>query len=234
MIYDPFLWFNPTYMIHCGYEAQRILQDSGQGISRDLRKAISESRAASILCLGINLLHKIELRIQLVDPKKEQSPDVRVMWKTPMPEGSKYREKGQFLDIEVVSFESNSPETQVDDFLKRTKFSVTKSYDPGTIILCFIDRDITNGILWRDVQASLVSLTPRNDTFLIGRTHPSKMIYQMARVHPQFDSIIKIDVLEEAKKKYVEPEGTLFLNQPLPNQKTNRVLKRGINPFLED
>lgn len=234
MIYDPYVWFNPPYMIHCGVEAQKYFQQSGISISSNLAKAINESRAASILCLGINKIQNLELRVQLVNEKNEQSTDIRAMYELPMPESNKFDEKAEYWDIQVVTFEKHSPETQVDDFVKRTKFAAKKGYDRETIILCFIDRNITNGKLWKDVHKELRHLKPKNNTFLLGKTHPTKAIYAMARVHPYLDSVVEIDVLEEAKKKYRKPGGALFANLALPNQRTSREPRSGINPFLED
>lgn len=233
MIYDSYIWFNPAYMVHCGIEAQKHYQETGVLIPSELGKAINESRAASILCLGINRLQNFELRVQLVNPK-EQSPDIRVMYEVATPGNEKFDEKAEYWDIEVVTFEKNSPETQVDDFLKRTKLAAGKSYDNKTIILCLIDKEVTNGKLWKDVHRELVKLRTNNSIFLLGKTRADKAIYAIARVNPSLDSIIEIDVLEESKKKYRKPGGTLFANLALPNQRTNRKPKSGINPFLDD
>lgn len=220
-------------MIQCGIQAQKQFRDQGHKVSSEIQHALNESLATAIACFGFNKLMGKEFRIQLVDPK-ERSPDIRVMYETPAPKDSKYDEWANYWDIEVVTLDEHSPEQNVDDFLKRTKFATTKAYDKETIILCYINKDITHGKLWKDINKELAKLAPKNNTFLLGRTHPANFTYCLARVHPHLDSLINIDVPEDAKKIYKKPGSTLFINLPLPNQKTTRQARSGINPFLED
>lgn len=217
-------------MIQCGIQAQEHFDSANQKISSDMKKAITESYATSVMALGANQLLDRQLRIQLVDPK-ERSPDNRLMYEVAMPPGSKHDFNMEYWDVEVVTLEEHSNE-QVDDFLKRTKLASTKSYDQETIILCYINRDIANGKLWSDVSDELKKLNTPNNIFLIGKIHPTKPIYQLARVNPTFDSIIEYDVNEEVKKPYDKTGGTLFT--PIPLEKVTRKPRRGINPFLED
>ncbi|MGH7196382.1 MAG: hypothetical protein ACREGJ_01290 [Candidatus Saccharimonadales bacterium] len=132
-------------------------------MSSEMRDAINESRATAIACLGFNKLMDNEFRLQLVDPK-QQSPDIRVAYEVPAPEGSKHDEWLNYWDIEIVTLDEHSPEQNVDDFLKRTKFAATKAYDKETIILCYINKDIVHGKLWKDVNKELAKLTPQNNT----------------------------------------------------------------------
>lgn len=163
MIYDPYVWFTPAYMIQCGVQAQKQFREQGVKVSSEMRDAINESRATAIACLGFNKLMDNEFRLQLVDPK-QQSPDIRVAYEVPAPEGSKHDEWLNYWDIEIVTLDEHSPEQNVDDFLKRTKFAATKAYDKETIILCYINKDIVHGKLWKDVNKELAKLTPQNNT----------------------------------------------------------------------
>lgn len=233
MIYDPYVWFTPAYMIQCGIQARKQFQNQNTKVSSEMRDAFNESLATSIACLGFNKLMKAEFRLQLVSPK-EQSPDIRVVYEVSAPKGSKYDTQLNYWDIEVVTLDEHSPEQNVDDFLKRTKFAATKAYDKETIILCYINKDIVHGKLWKDVNKELAKLTPKNNTFLLARSHPTNFTYYLARVHPHFDSLTEIDVSEDMKKAYKKPGGTLFANMPLPNHRTKREQRSGINPFLED
>lgn len=230
MIYDPLVWFNPAYMIHCGIEARRQLEKGGSKITSDVHKAIEESFCSSVMALGVNRLLNLQLKVQLVDPK-EQSPDIRMMYELPMPESDKFDEKAEYWDVEVVTLGEYSPE-QVDDFLKKTKLASNKAYDKATIILCYINKNVEKGKLWRDVSAELSKLSSPNNVFLLGRAHPTEAVYQIARVNPRFDSIIEFSVMEEAKKTYNKPGGTLFTK--IIGRKTKRKQRSGINPFLED
>ena len=141
---------------------------------------------------------------------------------------------GTILGYEVVTLDEHSPEQDADEFLKRTKFAATKSYDKETVILCYINKDIVNGKLWKDVSAELAKFASKNNTFLLGKTHPTEYRYYLARVYPALDSVIDINIPEDAKSAYEKPGGTLFINLPLPNQRSVREQRRGINPFLED
>ncbi|MFA5015492.1 MAG: hypothetical protein WC549_08135 [Actinomycetota bacterium] len=231
MIYDPLVWFNPAYMIDCGIKARQHFESIGEKLSSDMNKALGESFAVSVMSLGVNQLLDMQLRVQLVDPK-DRSPDLRVMHEVPMADTSKFDLKMNYWDVEVVTLEEHS-NVQVDQFIKDTKLKASKkSYDKDTIILCYIDKDISDGKLWKDVSAELQKLKVPNNIFLVGKTHPTKPIYDVARVNPVFDSIIRFDVMEEAKKKYDKPEGTLFTG--VRDRKTPREQKAGINPFLED
>jgi hypothetical protein len=230
MIYDPLVWFNPAYMIHCGIEAKKHFEADGAKLSSEMRKAIEESFSVSVMALGVNQLLNMQLRVQLVNPQ-ERSPDVRAMYEVPMPESTKYDFKMEYWDVEVVTLEEHSDE-EPDEFIKRTKFAAKKSYDAMTIILCYINKDVKDGKLWRDVSKELQSLKTPNNIFVLDKAHPTKAIYQVARVNPTFDSILEFDVMEEAKKKYDKSGGTLFTE--VLGRKTEREQKSGINPFLED
>lgn len=232
MIYDPYMWFTPGYMIQCGIQARKKFSDESIKVSGDMNKALNESYAAAVACLGFNKLTSKEFRLQLVSPK-EQSPDIRVSFEVAAPTDSKYKQFLHYWDVEIVTLDGHSPEQNADDFLKHTKFATTKSYDKETIILCYINKDIVNGKLWKDVSRELAQLTPQNNTFLLGRNHPSELKYYLARVHPHLDSLIEIDVKKDAEKPYAKSGGTLFANLPLPGQKTTRKQRAGINPFLE-
>ncbi|MBI3494734.1 hypothetical protein HY004_02005 [Candidatus Saccharibacteria bacterium] len=199
-----------------------------------MQKALNEAYATAVACFGFNAQLSNEFRLQLVDPT-ERSPDIRVLYQLPTPKNYRYETNGAYWDIEVVTLDENSPEKYVDDFLLRTKLSSKKSYDRKTIILCFINKKIEGGKIWGEVQKTLSECSHKNDVFLLGSPKPPPDFkYIFARVHPNLDSVNEIDLKEAIQTKYSKSGGTLFMNLPLPNQKTQRDMKPNINPFLDD
>lgn len=229
MNYDKHIWFNPPYLIQCGIDAERRAVASGKPLSSDVRKAINESRATSIWALGNNKVLNMEQLVQMAGPN-EQTPDTRVMYRTKGPLPDKEVAWGEYWDVEVVTYEIHST-APLDEFLKRTKLATTKSYQPGTIILCYIDKDIEGGRLWRDIHTDLKDVKSDVQVFLIGKTHPTKPIYTAARVYPTYDAIVRVDVIEEAKRKYANTKGTQIINFPGDEIKV-KLPERGYNPFI--
>lgn len=229
MIYSRNLWFNPSYLLHCGFEAEK------KGVPDEMLKAINETRAACIWALGVNKLMGVQHLINIVDPK-EQTPDARAMLEA-QPRGQSKQRWGQYLDVEVVTYGEKETDP-IDKFLVQKKLSPAKAYQPGTIILCYVNKNVSNGKLWKDIYRDLsIADLPQLDTFLLGKIHPTQPVYAMARVYPQFDSVIQINVMEEAKKKYSEPGGTRIIEFVSDDPKKLAVLKSQIppkayNPFL--
>ena len=183
------IWFSPRkILLRHAQEEEKL----GDKINEGKYKILREARAVAIMLLGIEKRQGREYWLQLVDPK-EHSPDIRTA--THMPETDRWL---AYQDVEVVTLESHSPE-DVDDFLKRTKLSAKKSYDRQTIILCHVDKDIRTK-QWKDISASLAGVEKKNDVYLLGRTDPQALKYQLARIHPQLDHIVKFDAMEEARK----------------------------------
>lgn len=234
MIYDPYVWFTPMYMIKCIQDTYEHYKKTGDKIPSDMQKALNEAWASAIACFGFNILQKNEFRLQLVNPK-ERSPDIRVLYQLPIPKDYKYESNGAYWDIEVVTLDKNSPEKYVDDFLLRTKLASTKSYDNKTIILCFINKKIEGGKVWREVHMELSKVKHKNNVFLLGSPKPPpEFTYVFARVHPRLDSVIEIDLRNSMIQKYSKAGGTLFTNLPLPGLRPKREMKPKINPFLDD
>ena len=98
MIYDPYIWFTPAYIIQCGVQAEKHFTNQGIKIPYEMRDAINESRATAIACFGFNKLLANEFRVQLVSPK-ERSPDTRVIYEIPAPTDSKYNKWAQYWDM---------------------------------------------------------------------------------------------------------------------------------------
>jgi hypothetical protein len=229
MIYSRNLWFNPAYLLHCGFVAESA------GVRSAILKAINETRATCIWALAANKLMGVQHLINIVDPK-EQTPDTRVMLEAP-PRGKTKQRWGQYLDIEVVTYGERETES-IDHFLVKKKLSPDRAYQEGTIILCWVNKNITNGKLWKDISKDLTTAgVPKLDTFLLGKTHPIEPLYCIGRVSPEFDSIIQIDAMNEAKKKYAEPGGTRIIEFHSDDLKKLAALKslippKGYNPFL--
>ena len=234
MIYDPYVWFTPMYMLKCIHDTYEHYKSSGEKISSEMQKALNEAWVTAIACFGFNAQLHNEFRLQLVSPK-EQSPDTRVLYQLPVPKDYKYESNGAYWDIEVVTLDEHSPEKYVDDFLLRTKLASTKSYDHKTIILCFINKKIVGGKVWREVQKELSKIEHKNSVFLLGSPKPPPAFkYVFARVHPSLDSFNEIDLKENIKTKYSKAGGTLFMDLPLAGQRSKRERKPNINPFLDN
>lgn len=233
MIYDPYVWFTPMYMIKCMGDVINDYKSRGEKIPRAMQKTLDEAWATSIACFGFNQLMNNEFRLRLVDPK-EGSPDLKILYQLPIPKNYKYETNGAYWDIEAVTLEENSPEKYVDNFLLRTKLASTRSYDEKTVILCHINKKIEGGKIWREVHKELSKIKHKNNVFLLGSPKPPpEFKFVFARVHPGLDSVIEIDLRESMKTKYKKAGGTLFMNLPLPGQRTSRPMKGQINPFLE-
>lgn len=233
MIYDPYIWFTPMYMIKCVHDTYSFYKKSDDKISSTLQKALDEAWAASIACFGFNQLMSNEFRLRLVDPK-EGSPDIKVLYQLPVPKNYKYETNAAYWDIEVVTLNNNSPEKYVDDFLLRTKLASTRSYDQKTIVLCYINKTITGGKVWKKVQRELSKVRHKNSVFLLGAPKPPpEYKFLFARVHPSLDSITTFDLQQAMKTRYTKAGGTLFMNLPLPGRRTVRPVKNKINPFIE-
>lgn len=229
MTYDKHIWFNPSYLLHCGFEAAKEADKAGAKLSGDTVKAINESRATCLWALGTNKLYGNELLVQMVNPHEEDTPDTRVLHSQMRQLKTKEVMWGHYLDVEVVTYGEHSSEP-LDDFLKRTKLAMTKAYQADTIILCYINRDIVAGKLWKDIHADLADVKSKLETFLIGKVHPTKPEYASAQVHPAYDNMVQFNVLEEARRKYKNNKGVQIINLPGDEIKIE-IPERGFNPF---
>ena len=188
MDYLPNIWFSPRKILLRFAQKE---QEVGEKIKTASEyKTIREARIVAIMLLGIEKLYKREYWLRLVDPK-ESTPDIKTATQV-----SETDNRLAYQDVEVVTLESHSPE-DVDDFLKRTKLSAKKNYEERTIILCEINKN-TQTKPWQEISEALAIVDKKYDVYLLGRNDPVAMKYQLARIYPKLDEIIKFDAMEEA------------------------------------
>jgi hypothetical protein len=226
MIFDPYVWFKPDWIIHCCHAAARHYSVSNKKPSSELAKLISEAQTTALFCFGFNLLYHKEHRMQLVNPD-EQSPDTRVMYEVPQENGNKALE---YYDIEVVEkIEKDTTPEGIADFILRTKFAKDKSYDNKTTILCGIYKNIEAESAKAINEHLLNAGVKEHSVFILGAVDDNT--YRLLRVAPTIDHDIVFDMLVEAKKPYINDSRVLFGANSYRRPKTQ---KNGIlNPFMD-
>ncbi|HQU08212.1 MAG: hypothetical protein B7X04_04360 [Parcubacteria group bacterium 21-54-25] len=195
MEYRKDIWFSPRWVLACFYRRRGEL---GKDFQKHLDfKAMKEAWIVSVMMLGMMKRLGRGGWVQLVDQRKEATPDVRTGFLMNGPgESGKFR----YQDVEVVTLTSHSTEP-VEEFLKRTKLSRKKAYQADTIILCYVDKDLQTK-KWTEIQQDLAATNASYDVYLLGRTDKDKHNYQLARVHPGLDQAVRFDIEEEIKKDY--------------------------------
>lgn len=230
MIYDKHIWYNPAYLLSCGFEAEKQEANGIIALASDTRKAINETRATCLWLLGVSKLHDVLHLVQPVDPRETDTPDTRIFHRTVKQLKTKKVLWGGYVDVEVVTYGEHSHEP-LDEFLTKTKLALTKSYQADTVILCYINKDISGGKLWRDVHANLKAVKPQLETFLIGKAHPTEPEYVSAMVHPRYEEIVSFNVLDEAKRTRDWARGVEIVNLP-GDQIKIQLPTKGFNPFV--
>jgi hypothetical protein len=190
MSYRKDVWFSPRKIL---LRYAQLEQRVGEEIKTASQyKTIREARAVAIMLLGIQKIQNREYWLQLVDPA-EGTPDIRTATLVETDNRLAYQ------DVEVVTLELHTQE-DVDDFLKRTKLSAEKAYQDSTIILCNIDKNVATKA-WQKISSALSGTNKKYEVYLLGRTAPAEMKYQLARIYPKLDGVVSFDAMEEAKKK---------------------------------
>jgi hypothetical protein len=189
MLYRTDVWFSPEKVLLRYDQKMQALGAAFQKLPE--YKTMREAQAAGLLLIGMQKMQGREYWMQLVNPK-EQSPDIRSA--TQMIE---IDNRLQTQDVEVVTLGPYVLEN-VDDFLRRTKLANTKTYPNDVTILCYIDRDTTVAS-WRDVSNALKQTGKKNDVFILGRTDKQAPKYQLARINPEIDHVIRFDASLDAR-----------------------------------
>jgi hypothetical protein len=184
-------WHSPRYVLEAYDSLIQTFNDQALG-SKDFEKA-REARLVAISLLGI---HELTKRHYLMQVSRENSPDIVTMFRAEL-KGMPVH--GFFQEVEVVSFDKNSPETDVVEFLKRTKLSPKYSYDNKTIILCEVKRDMRLPP-YETIHTRLKELNPLPTVIIIGKISPEKLIYKICQIWPTLDLLTDIDVFELANK----------------------------------
>jgi len=221
MIYDRRFWFAPPYVIVKANEALQRASTLSSAKRNELEKAAKEARAAAIFLVGLTDLTGNPFRMQLVDPK-DGAPDIRSMVLT---ESTRSQPDMEYQDLEVVTLDHHSDEA-LDEFILRTKLSKKKAYQPDTMVLCFIDKTISGARPWKYVADALAHSDKDLSVYVAGRVEPVDLVYAMARVFPNFDSVRKFN-LEDASRAQ-RMTGTEFLERG--RRRTSPRLPRGDHP----
>jgi hypothetical protein len=128
------IWFSPVNVI---YHFKKLESEGKIAPSKKHYRKYCEAFITAISLVGVIKMLGRKFWMQIVDDS-EGSPDVRTGCYEKKIRGNDFA----IVDVEVVTYDINSPENLVD-FLLRTKLSDTKGYDNLTTILCHINK-ITN------------------------------------------------------------------------------------------
>jgi hypothetical protein len=161
--------------------------------SKIIRKA-EELYIASIVSKGMEELTKQKSWIQPVSDE-EQSPDVRAIVQIESA-GNKANNYAQ-IDLEIVNYE-HSPNENLIQFLLRTKFSGTKSYDEKTTIVLRV-KEKTLLPPEKEWASSLKNSRCKSPVIILGRTNPIKPEYTITQVYPEYKELININLLDVVK-----------------------------------
>jgi len=101
-------------------------------------------------------------------------------------------------EVEVVIFDTHSDERSIPDFLRRTKLSKRKSYDPLTTILCYIRKDFDIPPL-KIIVNELQSDECQSPIMLLGKTSPNQEIYKISQINPELDLENEFNAIENMK-----------------------------------
>ena len=174
--------------------------------NKNTRKA-EELYVAAIVSKGMEELTKQKIWVQPV-PDEEQSPDVRaiVKFETVQDKADNYSQ----IDLEVVNYE-HSPNENLIQFLLRTKFSDTKSYDEKTTIILRVKEKtlLPSKEEWIN---SLRDSKCKSHVIILGRTDPIKPEYTITQVYPQYKELININLLDVVKNT-TDNVGTINLKR---------------------
>lgn len=196
-------WFSPLNVI---YHFKKLVIEGKIGPGKKFYKKCYEAFVVAISLIGISKVLGREFWMQIVDDK-EGSPDIRTGCYD-----KKIRDNDFAIqDVEVVTYDDNSPESLVD-FLLRTKLSDKKGYDRLTTILCHIHK-MTNIPSVQELNRQLLEKNPKlkSPVMILGKIDPVKEIYYVAHIYPTVNLSTTFNLIDECKaRKY---KGVLVLNR---------------------
>lgn len=179
---------------------------------RHFKKA-EEAFFVATMLVGIMAIQRKKYWVQIVDDD-ERSPDIRTgNYKNPR--GTRCN-SWTTQEVEVVTFEDHSNESLLE-FLKRTKLSQKKAYDPFTTILCRINKDVRIPPL-ETLVSELRKENCQSPIIILGKTSTDQEMYKIAQIYPQLDLVIEFDLAKELEAN----KHTGVLN-----------LKRGLDPIFD-
>lgn len=186
LMYNPRWYSAVSVLSHFHSDIGYPLPDN----SKTTRKA-EELYVAAIVSTGMQELTKQKSWIQPVSDA-EQSPDVRALIKFANTD-DKADDYAQ-IDLEIVNYEHSQSESLIQ-FLLRTKFSDTKSYDEKTTIILRVKEKIRLPSEEEWVN-SLKNSKCKSPVILLGRTDPIKPEYTIIQVYPKYQELTNFNLLD--------------------------------------
>jgi len=189
-------WHSPRYVL----EAYNYLLSKYGGETMNSEKTFEKAREMRVTAICLLVMHKALKDHFFMQISREQSPDVRTMVRKEV-KGRPVH--GFFQEVEVVTFDNNSSETNLIKFLKRTKLSKHYSYDDKTIILCELKK---NMILppYKQLYLELSKLSPTPTIMIVGKISPSTHLYSVCQLWPKLELNTTVDLIA-ATKNYPSP-----------------------------
>lgn len=210
MVYmkDP-IWYAPLNVI---FHFKKHENSASFKNHKHFKKA-EEAFFVATMLVGIMAIQERNYWMQIVGDD-EGSPDIRTgNYKNPR--GTR-NNPWTTQEVEVVTFEDHSNESLLE-FLKRTKLSQKKAYDPFTTILCRIKKDVHIPPL-KTLVAELMKENYQSPIIILGKTSRDQETYKIAPINPQLDLVMEFDLAKELEAK----KHTGVLN-----------LKRGSDPIFD-
>lgn len=189
------IWFSPLNVI---YHFKKLESEGKITSGNKIYKKAREAFVTAIALIGMIKITGKEFWMQIIDDK-EGSPDIRTGCYDKKIKDNDFATQ----DIEIVTYDQNSPEDIVD-FLMRTKLSREKAYDNLTTILCHINK-ITYLPPLSELNRKLLDRNPeiKSPVLILGKIDPSKEIYRVAQIYPTVDLDTTFDLVAECKaRKY--------------------------------
>lgn len=192
---NPDIFWPPRNILYHYSRVKNEMEDSFQ--KHPEYKRMVEARSVALFAVAVNKLFNRSCYMQIV---QEDPPDAKIMFKGDS--------EHKYLDIELVrKVPQDLTGRGIVELLFDTKLNATYSYSAGTVILCHIDRKMETRA-WKDIHKAIKQrLSDRDyDVFLIGRTSIDRQEYQVARVFPELDSLVTVDVMQQIKSAEVIPK----------------------------
>ncbi len=200
---DP-IWFSPFNVI---FHFKIYKSDSAPKDPRQLKKT-EEAFFVATMLVGIMAIQKKEYWMQIVSDKNG-SPDIRTgNYKSPR---GTPRNTWVTQEVEVVTFDEHSDEKSIPEFLRRTKLSKGKAYDPLTTILCYVRKDFHIPPL-QTIVNDLQADNCQSPIILLGKNSPDQETYKIAQINPQLDLVNEFDIPADLPAEMKEKKYTGVLN----------------------
>jgi hypothetical protein len=181
-------WYSPIKIIN---DYGKLFRYFGDNTYHNLFDRAHEMFAGAISLLGAYELDHGNI-YYMQSNNQTETPDVVAAKQV---EGIKPQVVLSIVNVEVVSLDDHSPETDATAFLKRTKLSPMKSYTEDDMIMLSINKDVAfnSQQFYQDVKR----LRPRPSIFVIGRSGDDFMIFSP---HPVHTKMVRFNAADTALK----------------------------------